>query len=130
MAFLSGCIGGDEGRSLPWCVHGKPLGLFTIQSAFIYAGFKNSNFICQLLLPRLKKETIWLKLYFPNHIIDGIQSPSKVPTNFTDLQGTWQGVPTQQQEMVYVYPLHTQPHFSPPLPKIGRLHRPCCLLKL
>lgn len=92
---------------------------------------QNSSSICQLLLPRLKRGTVWPLLYFPHHIIDITQSPlNSVPTNFTGLQGTWQGLHTQQQEMHMSPPL-TQPHFSPPPPpRTGRLFRPCCLLKL
>lgn len=131
VAFLSGCIGSNMRR---W--RQQPAMVCSLKATgFIYypvphfhaCWLQSSRSVCQLLLPRLQRETIWHILYLPNHIIDVIQSSlNSVPTNFTGLQGTWQGLHTQQQEMVYMYPLHTQPHFSPSLPKMGRLPRPCC----
>lgn len=120
---------GDEGSSLHGVITESHWVYLLFSPPLSYV-FQNSSSVCQLLLPRLKRETIWHLLYLPNRITDISQSPlNSVPTNITGLQGTWQGLHTQQQEM-HMAPPHTQPHFSPPLPRMGGLCRPCCLLKL
>lgn len=119
----------DEGSSLLWSQKATGFIHYSVPH-FHICWLQNSSSVCQLLLPRLKRENIWHLQYFPNHIIDVTQSPlNSVPTESTGPQGTWQGVHTQQQ-MLCMYPLHTQPHFCPPLPRMGRLCRPCCFLKL